>query len=116
MKDLEEVSYILGIQIYRDRSRRMLGLSQSKYIDLVLKKFNMKENKRDYLPMSQDIHLSQKMSLKTPEDKQMMSRIPYASTVGSIMYVMLCTMPDIAYAVGIVSRFQVDPEEVIRKL
>ena len=37
MKDLGEASYILGIKIYRDRSKRMLGLSQSRYIDLVLK-------------------------------------------------------------------------------
>ena len=41
MKDLGETTYILGIQIYRDRSRRLIGLSQSTYLDNVLKKFNM---------------------------------------------------------------------------
>ncbi|KAK6120832.1 hypothetical protein DH2020_045427 [Rehmannia glutinosa] len=40
-----------------------------------------------------------------------MSRIPYASAVGSLMYAMLCTRPDICYAVGVVSRYQSNPGE-----
>ena len=40
-----------------------------------------------------------------------MSEISYASTVGSIIYAMLCTRPDIAYALGVASRFQADPKE-----
>ena len=38
-----------------------------------------------------------------------MSRVPYVSAVGSLLYAMLCTRPDICYAVGIVSRFQSNP-------
>ena len=64
MKDLGEASFILGIKIYRDRSKRMLGLYQSRYIDLVLKRFSMDGSKRCYLPMSQGIHLSKRMSPK----------------------------------------------------
>ena len=41
MEDLGEAQYILGIKIYRDRSKRMIGLSQSTYIDKVLARFNM---------------------------------------------------------------------------
>ena len=51
MKDLSEASYILAIKIYRDRSNRMLGLSQSRYIDLMLKRFNVEGTKRGYLPI-----------------------------------------------------------------
>ena len=40
-----------------------------------------------------------------------MSRIPYASTIGSLMYVMLCTRLDIYYAVRVVNRYQSDPRE-----
>ena len=83
----------------------MLGLSQSRYIDLVLKRFSMDGSKRGYLPMSQDIHLSKRMSPKTSEEKNRMSFIPYASAVESTMYAMLCTRLDVAYALGIVSRF-----------
>ena len=41
MKDLGEASFVLGIEIYRDRSRNLLGLSQRAYINRVLKRFNM---------------------------------------------------------------------------
>ncbi|RVW12442.1 Retrovirus-related Pol polyprotein from transposon TNT 1-94 [Vitis vinifera] len=34
-----------------------------------------------------------------------MSKVPYASAIGSLMYVMVCTRPDIAHAVGVVSKF-----------
>jgi len=60
MKDLGEAQYILGIQIYRDRSRQMIGLSQSTYIDKVLDRFNMANSKKGFLPMSHGISLSKK--------------------------------------------------------
>ena len=71
----------------------------------------MEKSKRDYLPMGQGIQLSKKISLKTPEKRNKMSYILYISTVGSIMYAMLCFRPNMAYALGIVSRFQADPRE-----
>ena len=52
MKDLGEATYILGIRIYRNRSKRLIGLSQSTYIDKVLKRFNMQDSKKGFLPMS----------------------------------------------------------------
>ena len=44
-------------------------------------------------------------------ERDRMSRIPYASAVGSIMYAMLCTRPDVAYALSMTSRYQSDPGE-----
>jgi len=41
MKDLGDATYILGRRIYRDRSKRLIGLSQDTYVDKVLKRFNM---------------------------------------------------------------------------
>jgi Reverse transcriptase (RNA-dependent DNA polymerase) len=41
MKDLGEASYVIGIEIYRDRSRGILGLSQKAYIKKILKHYNM---------------------------------------------------------------------------
>ena len=58
MKDLGEATYILGIKIYRDRSKRMICLSLSTYIDKVLNKFNMQNSKREFLPMCHGISLS----------------------------------------------------------
>ena len=61
MKDLGEAAYILGIKIYRDRSKRLIGLSQSTYIDKVLNRFSMQDSKRGFLPMSW--HKSQQDSI-----------------------------------------------------
>jgi hypothetical protein len=60
MKDLEKVAYILGIKIYRDRSKRLIGLNQDAYIDKILNQFNMQDSKKDFLSMSHDITLSKK--------------------------------------------------------
>ncbi|KAL8118599.1 hypothetical protein AgCh_016205 [Apium graveolens] len=61
MKDLGEASYILGMKIYRDRFRRMIGLTQGTYIQKVLKRFSMKNSKRGLIPMSHGVSLSDKM-------------------------------------------------------
>jgi hypothetical protein len=60
MKDLGEATYILGIKIYRDRSKRLIGLSQDAYIDKILNQFNMQYSKKGLLPLSHDITLSKK--------------------------------------------------------
>ena len=47
----------------------------------------------------------------TSEEIQCMSKISYASTIGSLMYAMLCTQPDIVFAVSVMSRYQSNPDE-----
>ena len=105
MNDLGKASYILGIKIYRDRSRRLIGLSQSAYIDKVLERFKMENAKKGFLPISSGIPLSKAQSPVSKVDQDRMSRIPYASAIGSIMYAMLCTRPDVSYALSMTSRF-----------
>ena len=111
MKDLGEAAYILGIKIYRDRSRRLIGLSQCTYIDKVLKRFNMHEAKKGFLPVSHGIHLSKTQGPSTPDEQRRMDKIPYASAIGSIMYAMVCTRPDVSYALSATSRYQANPGE-----
>ena len=65
MKDLVEATYILGIRIYIDRSRGLLGLSQSTYIDKVLKLFSMHLSKRGNIPILDGKHLLKSMCPKT---------------------------------------------------
>ena len=69
MKDLGEATFILGIKIYRDRSRKLLGLSQSTYIDKVLKRFSMDQSKKGLMPMLRGISLSKDMCPKTQEER-----------------------------------------------
>ncbi|KAK9018611.1 hypothetical protein V6N11_001581 [Hibiscus sabdariffa] len=111
MKDLGEATYILGVKIYKDRSRRLLGLSQSTYIDKVLKRFSMEESKKGFLPMRHGMSLSKEMCPSTSQERERMSLVPYASAIGSIMYAMICTRPDLSYALSMTSRYQANPGE-----
>ncbi|KAK8680799.1 hypothetical protein V6N13_109737 [Hibiscus sabdariffa] len=111
MKDLGEAAYILGVKIYRDGSRRLLGLSQSTYIDKVLKRFNMEASKKGFLPMTHGISLSKEMCPSTSQERERMSQIPYASAIGSIMYAMICTCPDLSYALSMTSQYLANPGE-----
>jgi hypothetical protein len=106
MKDMGEAAYVLGIKIYRDRSRRLLALSQSTYLDKVLKRFKMENSKKGDLPLVKGTSLSVTQSPATENEKSVMSSIPYASAIGSIMYAMLSSRPDVALALSLTSRYQ----------
>ena len=109
MKDLGETNFILGIKLWRDRKNRMLGLLQAGYIDKVLKRFSMQNSKKGLLPFRHRVPLSNDQRPKTLMEENMMRQVPYASAMGSLMYVMLCTRPDICYLVDMVSRYQSNP-------
>ena len=111
MKDLGEASHVLGIRLYRDRQKRILGLSQATYIDNVLARFSMQNSKKRFVPFRHGKALSSNQRPKTQAEIERKRGIPYASVVGSLMYAMLCTRPDICFAVGMVSRYQSDPGE-----
>ncbi|GJZ55152.1 retrotransposon protein, putative, ty1-copia subclass [Tanacetum coccineum] len=113
MKDLGEAAYILGIKIYRDRSRWLIGLCQSAYIEKILKRFHMENPKRGSIPMQEKLRLSKSQGASTPAELKHMQNVPYASVVGSIMYAVRCTRPDVAFTQNITtSRFQHNPSDL----
>ena len=103
---MEDTTYILGTKIYKDIFRRLLGLSQSTYIDNIWKQFSMKESNRGYLSILQGIYLSKYMCSETKIKRDKMERIPYASVIGSIIYATLYIKLDVSYALSIMSRYQ----------
>ena len=109
MKDLGDASFVLRIQIYRDRSRCVLGLSQKSYIEKVLKRFGMQDSKPGDTPVSKGDKFSLEQCPKNDLETKEMQKVPYASAVGSLMYAQVCTCPDIAYIVGILGRYLSNP-------
>ena len=105
MKDLGSAKQILGMKISRDRKNRKLWLSQESYIEKVLERFNTSKAKAVCSPLAGHLKLSSKQCPTSEKDMKEMSKVPYASAVGSLMYAMVCTRPDIAHAVGVVSQF-----------
>ncbi|GJU10984.1 putative RNA-directed DNA polymerase [Tanacetum coccineum] len=111
MKDLGEAAFILGIKIYRDRSKRLIRLCQNAYMDKILKRYKMDNSKRGHIPMQERLDLNKSQGAQTPIEVNRMKNVPYASAVGSIMYAVRCTRPDVAFAQNMTSRFQQNPGE-----
>ncbi|KAM1696422.1 hypothetical protein ACFXTN_027951 [Malus domestica] len=110
MNDLGEARKILGMEIERDRAKGKISLCQKQYLKKVLQRFRMNENSKPIsTPLASHFKLSASMSPKTVEESQYMAQIPYANVVGSLMYAMVCTRPDISQAVSIVSRYMHNP-------
>ena len=65
----------------------------------------MSEAKKGFLPLSHGIRLGKTQSPLTSDERSRMSRIPYASAIGS-MYAMICTRPDVSFAISLTSRYQ----------
>ena len=109
MKDLGAAKQILDMRIIRDKANDTLKLSQSKYVKKVLSRFNMNEAKPVSTLLDSHFKLSKEQSPKIEEERDYMSKVPYVSVIGSLMYAMVCTRPDIAHAVGVVNKFMSRP-------
>jgi hypothetical protein len=105
MKDLGEASYVLGIEIHRDRAKGVLGLSQKAYIEKMLKRFNMNKSKATPVPLAKGDKFNEAQCPKNQLESDEMKDIPYASAVGSLMYAQVCTRPDLAFATGMFGRY-----------
>ena len=84
-------------------------MSQLEYIDKVLQRFNMERGKVLSTPLLSYVKLSKQDCPVSEEDKAKMDKVPYASVVGSLMYAMIATHLDIAFAVGVVSIYMSNP-------
>ncbi|RVW30939.1 Retrovirus-related Pol polyprotein from transposon TNT 1-94 [Vitis vinifera] len=109
MKDMGEASYVIGIKIHRDRFKGILGLSQETYINKVLERFRMKNCSPSVSPIVKGDRFNLDQCPKNDLEREQMKNIPYASAVGSLMYAQVCTRPDIAFAVGMLGRYQSNP-------
>ncbi|KAL0423289.1 UNVERIFIED_CONTAM: Retrovirus-related Pol polyprotein from transposon TNT 1-94 [Sesamum radiatum] len=98
MKDLSTATKILGMEIHRDRGSRKLWLFQRGYVEKVLDRFGMSKAKPVSTPIAHYFELSIKQCRKTDREVEDMAKVPYASAVGCLMYVMVCTRPDLAHA------------------
>ena len=85
MVDMGEANYVIGIEIFRDRSRGVLGLSQKGYIDRVLERFNMQSCSSGIAPILKGDKLSKMQCPRNNMEMEQMKKIPYASAVGRII-------------------------------
>ncbi|GJY02591.1 retrovirus-related pol polyprotein from transposon TNT 1-94 [Tanacetum coccineum] len=94
MKELGEAKKILGMEIVKDYSRKILRVSQSGYVSKVLNNFRVDNGKSVKIPLDGQFKLSLKYFPVRDCDVKRMSKVPYENAVGSLMYLMVCTRPD----------------------
>jgi hypothetical protein len=109
MKDLGEASFVLGIEIHRDRRKGVLGLSQKTYLEKVLKKYSMHMCKPSPAPIVKDDRFREFQCPKNQYEIDRMKAVRYASAIGSLQYAQVCTRPDLAFVTGLLGRFQSNP-------
>lgn len=109
MKCLGEVGLILGMKVTLDREKKIIHVDQSKYINEMLLHFGM----GDCHPISTPLDSNQKVSGEMcPEDeaeKQEMAKYPYREAIGSLLYLVQVTRPDINFVVNLLSRYSTNP-------
>lgn len=109
MKDMGPASRILGIDIKREINKGILCFSHSNYLENVIHIFQMWESKTVNTPIGAHFKLASVRDLEECVDTD---KVLYSSIVGSVMYAMVGTRPDLAYAIGLVSRSMRKPGDI----
>jgi len=102
MHDLRSVSFYLGMNIERNREHHMIDIHQHSSIRTILAKFRMDEYRPVAMLMAMQLH-------KRKPEQEACNPTIYLSMIGNLMYAMTATRPDIAYAMGVLSRYNHDP-------
>ncbi len=109
MKDLGEAKVCLGLEITRDRQQKKLWLTQQSYMEKIVERFGMSESKPVPTPMEEPKSNTGRLELITEDDDDA-TGVPYREAIGSLMYLMIGSRPDIAYSVGKLARFCENPK------
>jgi Reverse transcriptase (RNA-dependent DNA polymerase) len=109
LRDLGPTSFLLGIQITRDRPNHSISLCQHQYILDLLERFSMSDCKPVLTPMLPGLRLSSSMCPQSPQEVVAMKDTPYVSAVGALLYLATATRPDIAHTVSLLCRFNNNP-------
>ena len=104
MKDMGELSYILGISVVQDHEKNCVFLHQKHYIEAILRKYKMDNANPVATPADANVKLKKIDGVSKPVNPS-----TYQSMVGSLLYAAMATRPDIAQAVSAVSKFNADP-------
>jgi len=101
-RDLGEARNFVGLEIRRNRAARTLSISQTKMTADVVSRYGQESARNRDVPMAQGVQLRK-------EGEPLSEDCPYRALVGSLLYLAVCTRPDIAYAVGALARHMAQP-------
>ena len=120
IKDMGNLQWLLGIGIDRDRKKRTISFSQVAYIQKIVECFEMEDAKLLLIPISPRHNLIKSQQPVSKHDIEEMKNIPYHKAIGSLMYAVIGTRPDTAYAVSYLAHFMANPGrahwEVVKRI
>jgi ATP-binding cassette subfamily B (MDR/TAP) protein 1 len=108
MKKLGAAKKNLGVKITRDRKYGKLYLSRRGYIEKVLCRFSTHNAKTVSTPLATHFRLSSDLCPESYDEIEYTSRVLYSSAVSSLIYVIVCSCPDLSHALSVVNRFMVN--------
>ncbi|CAK9820302.1 Retrovirus-related Pol polyprotein from transposon TNT 1-94 [Anthophora plagiata] len=112
MVDLGQISNILGINIKRDGPTGKIRLTQKKYIEDLIRRFNMEDAKTAPTPIEPNMKIIKETSPMSEEEKSEMKCRPYRGLIGALVYLANATRPDIAFAASALSKFSSNPRKI----
>ena len=103
--DHRPIKWFLGFEIKRDRDARTLAINQRAYIEGMVQKFGMAQAKPVSMPMEPRVQFSVDQCPSSSNQVARMHGVPYIQAIGSVLWPVVVSWPDAAYAVGVMSQF-----------
>jgi len=104
MKDMGLLKYCLGIEFEQNLEKHEIKMHQQCYAKEVIKQFDMENSNTVSTPLAAHEKLSKDMASSDQEESPEIKDLPYQSLIGSLMYMAVCTRPDISHAVSLLSQ------------
>lgn len=112
MKEMGKATFVIGIKIFRDRSRGLLELSQETSINAILKRFHIEWCRPLDAPIIKGDKFSKDQCPRNEIEMTQMEKCPYEAAIGNLMYAHTYTRLNISCAVRMLSRYQSEPSIV----
>ena len=107
----EDPNWLMGVKLTNDHCKRMVTLSQTQYVELLLKRFHMETCNPVSTPMDPGIVLTKADCPKSDEEKEEISRYPYRKALSGITWLTVVSRPDLAYAASQLGQYSTNPSK-----
>ena len=111
-KDLGSCSFILGLEMKRDRKLKTISIGQQSYTKKLLERFNMFECSQENTPADCNVIFTKDGVKGSINESKDFNKTIYQQAIGSLIFLMVCSRPDITFAVSMLARFMSCPKEV----
>ena len=103
------IKWFMGFEIKRDRQSRTLAINQRAYLERMVERYSLTNARPVSTPMEPNVHFSVEQCPSTTNQLARMKGVPYSEAIGSVLWPVVVSRPDAAYAIGILAQFIQNP-------